>query len=146
MRIFLDTSSLFKLYHTEPDTETIENIFSGYDVKIIYLSELTKIEFTSTVWKKLRNKEIDEQKAKDIIGHFESDIEKYTFIQIDSVITEQARNLITKYGIRGLRTLDSLQLSTALFVRNDVDLFITSDKLMNSFFDAESLPTLKTFL
>ena len=49
MKIFLDTSYLFKLYHREIDTVLIEQIFSQVTVTIVYLSEITKVEFTSSV-------------------------------------------------------------------------------------------------
>lgn len=94
----------------------------------------------------MRNKEISELKAKEIIGHYEIDLEKYTFSPIESIIIEQARKLITKYGINGLRTLDSLQLATAVYLKNEVDLFITSDKLLSEFFKQESLPIDKPIL
>jgi hypothetical protein len=49
MIIFLDTSSLFKLYHREADTAELELIFSTGKITNIYLSEISKIEFTSTI-------------------------------------------------------------------------------------------------
>lgn len=64
MKIFLDTSSLFKLYHYEADTKIIEQIFSDVNVTNVYLSEITKVEFVSSVWKKkVRTKEITAQEA-----------------------------------------------------------------------------------
>ncbi len=72
---------------------------------------------------------------------FESDFEKYKFILIDKVIIEQARTLIGKYGIQGLRTLDSIQLSTSISLIKEVNLFITSDKLLKLFLASEGLPT-----
>ncbi|MVN21952.1 type II toxin-antitoxin system VapC family toxin [Mucilaginibacter arboris] len=139
--VFLDTSSLVKLYHREDDTAIVETIFKEFAVKTVFLSELTKIEFTSTIWKKVRVQQIGELTAKEIIVNFESDISKFTFIPIHTAIVEQARNLINRYGINGLRTLDSLQLSTAIYLKNQANLFVTSDKLLNSFFVNESLPT-----
>ncbi len=53
MKIFLDTSSLFKLYHREADTAELEDTLSKFAITSIYLSEITKVEFTSTVWKKV---------------------------------------------------------------------------------------------
>lgn len=53
MKIFLDTSSLFKLYHEEKGSEELEKLFSQGNITHIYLSELTKVEFTSTIWKKV---------------------------------------------------------------------------------------------
>ena len=64
MKIFLDTSSLFKLYHREEDTAMLEQIFSTTKVTNVFLSEISKIEFTSAVWKKVRMREITEFEAK----------------------------------------------------------------------------------
>jgi len=140
MKIFLDTSSLFKLYHREAETADIEKIFSTAKITNIFLSEISKIEFTSTVWKKVRMTEITELEAKTTIGLFETDFEKYTFIPTDSLILEQARILISKYGKQGLRTLDSIQLSTSISLFQLVSVFFTSDNLLKSLFVAEQLP------
>jgi PIN domain nuclease of toxin-antitoxin system len=56
MKIFLDTSSLFKLYHQETGTQELEKIFELAKITHIFLSEITKLEFSSTVWKKVRNR------------------------------------------------------------------------------------------
>ena len=52
MKIFLDTSSLFKLYHQEEGTEELETIFTKVKITHNFLSEISKVEFTSTIWKK----------------------------------------------------------------------------------------------
>lgn len=111
MKLFLDTSSLFKLYHQEADSSIIERIFTDYEVTDVFLSEISKIEFASPVWKKVRNQDITEQQAKAVIEAFEEDYSKYTFVQVNSIIIELANRLITQYGRQGLRTLDSIQFS-----------------------------------
>ncbi|HXS56537.1 MAG TPA: type II toxin-antitoxin system VapC family toxin [Hanamia sp.] len=141
MKIFLDTSSLFKLYHREAGTAELELLFSTVKITHTFLSEITKIEFTSTIWKKVRTKEITESEAQITIDLFESDFEKYTFIPTDTIIIEQARILVSKYGMQGLRTLDSIQLSTSVLLLQSVDLFLTADNLLKSFFKAEGLQT-----
>jgi len=130
---------LFEVYYREADTYIIENIFLNNIVDEVFLSELTKIEFDSTVWKKLRTQEINEVQAQAITKHFEKDINKYIFVPIDNIIVEQARILMSKYGKQGLRTLDSIQLSVAVSLTNNADLFVTADKLLESFFKLESL-------
>ena len=142
MKIFIDTSSLFKLYHREVDTDAIEQMFSKIKVTNVYLSEITKVEFASTVWKKVRTKEISEFEAKTTLELFETDFKKYTFITTNSFIVEQARILTSKYGLNGLRTLDSIQLSSAIYLKSEVELFLTSDKLLKSIFETEGLTTL----
>lgn len=141
MKIFLDTSSLFKLYHREADTSDIEQIFSSFKITNVYLSEITKVEFTSTIWKKVRTKEITALDAKTTLDLFDKDNSKYTFIATDSLIIEQARILTTKYGEKGLRTLDSIQLSSAITLRMEVKFFVTSDNLLKLLFQEEGLPT-----
>ena len=130
MKIFLDTASLFKLYHREADTAVIELIFSTVKITEIFLSEISKIEFTSAIWKKVRTKEITRSEAQTTLDLFESDFGKYTFIATDSIIIEQARILTSKYGMQGLRTLDSIQLSTSASLFKNADIFITADKFL----------------
>lgn len=72
---------------------------------------------------------------------FETDFEKYTFIATDSIILETGRGLTTKYGMQGLRILDSIQFSTAISLARKADVFFTADKLLKSFFEAEGLST-----
>lgn len=141
MKIFLDTSSLFKLYHQEEGTVELEEIFTKYRITNIFLSEISKVEFTSTIWKKVKTKEITELQAMETLTLFESDFSKYNFVTTDSLIIEQARNLTTQYGIEGLRTLDSIQLSTCIELENQVDVFLTVDKLLKKLIELEGLPT-----
>jgi len=86
MKIFLDTSSLFKLYHEEDGTQELEQLFSQVNITHIYLSELIKVEFTSTIWKRVRTKEITVEQAEITLELFESDFVKYNFITTDSLI------------------------------------------------------------
>lgn len=142
--MFLDTSSLVKLYHKEDGTALLENMFSTVKITEVFLSEISKIEFSSTVWKKIRTKEMKESEGLKTLDLFESDAKKYTFVATNTIIFEKARMLITKYGIKGLRTLDSIQLSTCITLSGKVNAFITDDKLLKSFLKAENLPVVIT--
>lgn len=141
MKIFLDTSSLFKLYHEEEGTEELENVFSQEKITEIFLSEIAKVEFTSTIWKKVRTKEITVEQAEVTLELFTSDFAKYNFVSTDSLILERARNLTTKYGVEGLRTLDSIQLSTCIELARQADVFYTADKLLKTLIEKEGLTT-----
>jgi uncharacterized protein len=141
MKLFLDTSSLFKLYHQEAGTDEIESVFEKEKVTHIFLSDIAKIEFSSTIWKKVRTKEITTEQAEVTLQLFENDFEKYVFLATDSVVIEQARKLTIKYGLDGLRTLDSIQLSTCISLANQVDIFFTADKLLKSLIEKEGLQT-----
>lgn len=141
MKIFLDTSSLFKLYHFETGTKELEQVFITNSVTQIYLSELTKVEFNSSIWKKVRTREITAEQANITLNLFESDSIKYRFAAVDSGILEVAKTLISKYGTAGLRTLDSIQLSTCISLSSYVDVFFTSDSLLKTLMEFENLRT-----
>ncbi len=94
MKIFLDTSSLFKLYHQESGTAELEQVFVWEKVTQIFLSELAKIEFASTLWKKVRTRELTTEQAETTLELFENDFGKFIFIAIDSSVLERAKTLI----------------------------------------------------
>lgn len=89
----------------------------------------------------MRTNEISKNQALTTIKLFEDDFAKYNFITPDSLIIEQARQLIAKYAMNGLRTLDSIQHSTSISLNNKSDLFLTADQLLNNFMILEGLPT-----
>ena len=140
MKLYLDTSSLFKLYHSESGTEEMDAIFSDNNITDIFLSEITNVEFISAVFKKVRMKELSMKDAKQMIKLFDNDLKKYTIVPVSSVTLESATFLILRYGQDGLRTLDALQLASAIEVKDMVNKYITSDKLLLSLFKKEYLP------
>jgi len=141
MKIFLDTSSLFKLYHQEKGTQELERLFELHKITHVYLSELSKIEFSSTIWKKVRTRELTFEQAKISISLFENDFERYNFITLNTIVIEKAKKLLSKYGSEGLRSLDSIQLSTCVLIAGKVDIFITSDNLLKEILQKEGLKT-----
>ncbi|MBE0428154.1 MAG: type II toxin-antitoxin system VapC family toxin [Nitrospirae bacterium] len=122
MKAFLDTSSLIKLYHTEEGSDIVMNALSN-DIREIILSELAILEFRSALWKKIREKEIKEKTAIEVIKCFQNDGDNFHWILLQSDIVESASNLLMKYGSQGLRTLDSLQLAAALTLRDEECVF-----------------------
>ncbi|MEZ0487293.1 hypothetical protein [Fibrella aquatica] len=89
----------------------------------------------------MRTRELTALEAQTTLDLFQSYFEKYTFLVTDSLIIEQARLLMAIYGEQGLRTLDSIQLATAVSLAQQADLFLTADKLLQTFLEAEHLPT-----
>lgn len=141
MKAFLDTSSFIKLYHQEEGADFVIKALSN-DVEEILLSELAVLEFRSALWKKIREKEIEEKVAIEVIQCFQNDRDNFRWILLQSDIIESASSLLMKYGSHGLRTLDSLQLATALTLREEKCVFLTSDKLLRSLFVEERLTVL----
>ena len=57
MDYFFDTSAVVKVYHEEKGSNIILPIYNANDS--ILISELSKVEFLSTIHKKLRSNEIN---------------------------------------------------------------------------------------
>lgn len=138
MKVFVDTSSLLKLYHQENDSDTIQAVLSDGVTEIV-LSEIAILEFRSAIWKKVREGSIDKDVAVEVISCFQGDFDNFRWIKLTTEVTESASHLLMKYGNTGLRTLDSIQLASALSFRGEESLFLTSDKLLNRFFREENL-------
>lgn len=141
MNLFFDTSSLFKLYHREDGTDELLELFDKVGVEILYLAEITRIEFSSVVWKKCRKNEIDESVALLLVQKFEKDAEKFTFVTEDYFIRNSAQELIGAHWRIGLRTLDAIQLASALHIKDRIDLFLTSDNLLSQIAKREGFST-----
>jgi len=135
--IFLDTSSLVKVYHREPDSDNILKTLPEF--QRIILSEITKIEFISAFRKKVNRSEATETEAKDAIRFFENDYNKFHWVVIDSKIIHSAKNLLNDYSKIGLRTLDAIQLACAVSVKDITDENLTSDKILKNIFLKEGL-------
>ena len=97
------------------------------------------MEFNSAFWKKIRQGESTEELGKEVIKNFEDDYAKYEWVKVDLEILNSAKELIKKYGIDGLRTLDSIQLACALFIKENVDGYLTSDNALKEIFIKEGL-------
>ncbi|MBF0546569.1 MAG: type II toxin-antitoxin system VapC family toxin [Candidatus Riflebacteria bacterium] len=140
MKAFLDTSSLLKLYHKEEFSEDLENFLIA-NVDEIFLSRLAMLEFSSAIWRKVRTDEIEEIIAKEVILCFQNDQNSFRWINLQESIIKAANDLLMKYGKKGLRSLDSVQFASALTLREEDFIFITSDIILKSLFLEEKLKT-----
>ena|GEM_PF-1601555 len=112
MKLFLDTSSLIKLYYQEDGTDKLDRVFGEYIIEEIFLSEISITEFYSAIFKKVRTNDLSLQNASDILSSFANDQAKFSFIPINSRIISLSKELLEKYGVLGLRALDALQLAS----------------------------------
>lgn len=140
MVTFLDTSALVKLYYKEADSATfVQELLTN--ASSIYVCELSKVEFTSAIWKKVRMGDIDQATCKSVLALFEKDFSNYHWISLDSTLIESARQLFHAYGLENLRALDALQFAAAWSVKNEVKVFLTKDELLRELFEKEGLIT-----
>jgi uncharacterized protein len=106
MKVFLDTSSLVKLYHQEEGSDELL-AFLAKGVDEIWLSELTMVEFRSALWKKVRTGELMKEDAVRVMNCFSDDQNKFRWVHLEPPITRIALSAIMRYGVQGLRTLPS---------------------------------------
>jgi predicted nucleic acid-binding protein len=109
MKYFFDTSALVKVYHREDGTDIVLPIYKSDDQ--IFLSELSKLEFISTIHKKFRNKWIDKKVLKVLKEKFFSDVyNRFYILPLSSLFLDNASELIEEYGeSRHLISLDAIQ-------------------------------------
>lgn len=138
MNLFLDTSSLIKLYHKEEGSDKVMEL--ALAAHKIYLSSLSILEFSSALWKKVRTQEITKDNCMTVIAIFEDDKYNYHWITQDFQINQSAYDLLKKWGESGLRTLDSIQLASAITLREQHSVvFSTADSKLRELFKQENL-------
>ena len=127
MKYFFDTSTLVKIYHKEAGTEKALSIYKSQNS--IVISELSKIEFISTVHRKFRDTEINEEVLNKVLEKFLFDIDnRYEILIFSSMVINEAFDLICKYSKKkALRTLDSIQLAFFEIYCDDSDILVCSD-------------------
>lgn len=76
-----------------------------------------------------------------LIAAFANDFHQFSFVKLNSVIIASAENLIVKYSSEGLRTLDAIQLASIFELKQQIELAITADKVLNSIIGAEGIAT-----
>jgi predicted nucleic acid-binding protein len=132
MNAFLDTNAVVKLYHQETGTDILTDFLARHQSDlIITISDLTKIELHSTFLKRVRMKQFDLKTAYQVFDSFDSDTKMFNVIEVNHEIKKFAITLLNSVAYkRGLRTLDAIQLSSALVSHQivPVDYFVTADE------------------
>ncbi len=113
MKLFLDTSSLVKLYHYEDGTDALTTLIEK-EVRELWLSELAILEFRSAFWKKVRTGEIGRNDAIQVMQYFKDDEPQFKWVPLDMRILQNASIIIMKYGPQGLRYSDPQKLDHRL--------------------------------
>ena len=117
---FLDTSALAKRYHKESGSEYMDRILEEPNSRSL-ISHLSIVEFESVLAIKRRTGEIDQPALNIARRRFRADLARERLIVAPATHEshfQSARKLLVQYGVdEGLRTLDALQLATALDLR-----------------------------
>lgn len=142
MRAFVDSSFLIGLFAGE-SLQSYDSFFrelGALDTQAaIYVSAITWVEFHSAIWKKYRTRELDLAAADKMIRLIHSKYKSFNEIHINPWILMSAAAKLTPYRDKGLRTLDSIQLVSAVAVRSSIDVFCSTDKVLSACAQAEGL-------
>lgn len=67
MNLFFDTSALVKYFHEEQGSEIVTDLITDPE-NIVHVSDLARLEFISVLYRRYRNKDIDENSLNEAIS------------------------------------------------------------------------------
>lgn len=114
MILYLDTSSLVKLYLPEEGTDAVRRLSS--EAETLTTSWLAYTEARSAFARHHREGNVTSDERRQLVRELESDWVGYLALDVSSRLLREAGNLTEKHG---LRSLDAIHLASALSVRDD---------------------------
>ncbi len=128
MNLFFDTSALVKFFHEEEGTERVTNLILDRNNQI-WILELAKLEFKSSVFRRFRNRELTEEQLEQALTSFDNQLADFNVEPLARAVLDEADSLLKEYGkIHGLRTLDALHLGAFRLISEEHDwFFVASD-------------------
>lgn len=97
MIIFFDTSALVKLFHAEPGSGVVTELATSPKNEI-WVSELTRIEFHSALFRRYRNGEIDDDRIKESFLGFEEQYSSFKVEPVGHAVIKEAESLMKSFG------------------------------------------------
>jgi predicted nucleic acid-binding protein len=133
-KYFFDTSALAKLYRKETGSDAVDRIMAEPGSEHL-ISRLALVEIESVFALKARTGEIDQQAVLIARRRLEADLgsRRLLVAAVQDQHFRGARQLLFKYGVtEALRTLDALQLSIALSLRQAglATVFVAADQTL----------------
>lgn len=133
MNLFIDTSALIKNYIEEKGSTGLSDLM--YQADEIFISLVTPIECIATIRRILVDKRITEDMYRTLKDEIFYDI-KYFQVLDNKNALQYCEPIIDRYQ---LKTLDSIQLSSALYVKDKIMTFVCCDNKLNKAAEAEKL-------
>jgi uncharacterized protein with PIN domain len=131
VNLFLDTTGVVKLYHDEPGSEKLDRFIEDNAVDLrLSISDIGVVEFHSAVFRRIRTRELDAEKADAIRSHFMHDLKLFGRVQVGQECIDKAIEVFEEFGsMVSLRSLDALQIASAVILhrQSPIDFFISSD-------------------
>jgi predicted nucleic acid-binding protein len=140
---FFDTSAAVKHYHPELGTAKVDALLADATSRH-FLSDLAVVEFHSVLARLVRNGSLTVTACQLARRRFLADIARslWHVLPVPAAHFHHSQQLLLKHGFsRRLRTLDAIQLATALALHAGVPLnaFVCADANLGSIATAEGL-------
>ena len=113
MIVYLDTSSLVKLYVEEIDSEKIKNF--AHKAAVVSTSKIAYAEARAAFVKKQKERGFSPKDLKKIVEDINRDWESYFVIEITDGLIRFAGDIAEKYI---LKSFDSIHLASAIHLKN----------------------------
>jgi len=138
--LFLDTSSLVKLYVLEDDSDALAA--SAASARELVVSALAEFEFLSAIGRRSKDGELTAKQYEHLRSSFYADwSEVYVQQPLNDNVYAEARLLLATYR---LRTLDAFQLASAISYSNfskEKPVFVTADSALQEVATREGFAT-----
>ena len=137
MILYLDTSSLVKLYAEEEGSQAVRGQLS--EAEVVATSHIAYAEARAAFARKHREGEFSREEYAHIIDDFHTDWESYLVIKVSQAIIALAGDLAEKHGLRGF---DAIHLASALALKGKMQTpiaFSCADERLQAAAKAEGL-------
>ena len=137
MILYLDTSSLVKLYAVEIDSEKIKNI--SEQAAVVSTSKIAYAEARAAFARKRKEGDLSLKSLRKIVEELNRDWESYFAIEVTDGLVRLAGDLAEKYFLRGF---DSIHLASAIHLKDKTrseTCFSSADGRLNEFARSEGL-------
>lgn len=124
MRLFIDTSSLFKKYAEESGSGDFEKLLSR--ASEIAVSPVTWIEMNAVVERCLRSGVLTSERAGWLRTEIKKDFAYFALVVWNENLENKAVQLIRQHA---LKTMDAVQLASGILSGSEV--FVTSDRRLH---------------
>jgi uncharacterized protein len=123
VKLFFDTSALLKKYIDEAGSENVDVLIR--EATELYVSKLALVESVSALRRLVVERALSERDFSVLRREIETDFTYFEVIGIDDMVLNAAVDVIAKYQ---LKTLDAIQLASALRVGDRIDALVSCDE------------------
>jgi len=120
MILYLDTSSLVKLYVKEDGSDEVKALFDG--ARVVTTSQVAYAEARAAFAKKHRQGDFTDERYHTVITNLQGDWGAYFALDVSWSVSRLAGELAERHGLRGF---DAIHLASALTLKTRLGSMIT---------------------